>query len=325
MPEGTWLGRGERFVSAGVLAAAGAAIVYNLSVVVQKYEAQHSSAEGVRIIFALARKPIWLLGIALQMVGFGLHVFALTQAPVTIVQAIIGTGIVFVVLFSWAVLHEIPGRREIAGIATAVCGVVLLVLTIGEEAGIDGVSWAALVISVAVLGGVVAVAVGVSRSHGHMGRGTGVLAGLAAGVAFGSSDTMNRLMGAWLAPNGGRQPPLAMGITAAVLLFCYGFVGFITTQNALRVYRANRVVPSIQVPNMLVPVTMATILYGQPLPDGALATVVRLVSVALVVTGIVLLASSERVAVTFVEEEGPVVQDGTLTESAEPETAGERT
>ncbi|MCC7076918.1 MAG: hypothetical protein IT198_07310 [Acidimicrobiia bacterium] len=290
-------------MSAGVGAAVGAAILYNLAVVVQKYEAEQTRAHGVRIVLALARRPVWLLGIALQMAGFGLHVFAFTRAPVMIVQAIIGAGIVCVVAFAWVVLHEIPGRQEIAGIALSVTGVVLLVLTIGEEAGIEPVSWVALAVSVAVLGSVVATAIGASRAHGRRGGGTGVAVGLAAGVAFGSSDTMNRLMGAWLSPNGGWQPPFLMGVTAAVLLFCFGFVGFVTTQNALKVHRANRVVPSIQVPNMLVPVVMATVLYGQPLPDGALATVTRLVGLALVVFGIVVLASSERVAATFAEDE----------------------
>mgnify|MGYP001149501567 CR=1 FL=1 len=63
----------------GVLAAFGAAMLYNLAIVVQKREAEKAHASGVRILGALAKRPIWLLGIALQIAGFVLHAFALAM------------------------------------------------------------------------------------------------------------------------------------------------------------------------------------------------------------------------------------------------------
>jgi hypothetical protein len=61
-----------------------------------------------------------------------------------------------------------------------------------------------------------------------------VLIGLAAGLGDGMSDTMNRLLGAWLAPGEGWIPPASIGIAAAALLFAFGFQGFVTAQNGLK-------------------------------------------------------------------------------------------
>jgi len=45
----------------------------------------------------------------------------------------------------------------------------------------------------------------------------------AAGLVYGMSDAMNRLMGAWLSPGQGWVPPVAVGIGAAVFLFLLGY------------------------------------------------------------------------------------------------------
>ncbi len=87
-------------MSAGVVAAIAAALLYNLAVVIEKTQAERVETSGVRILASLARRPVWLLGFAIQLVGFGLHYLALTRAPVTFVQPIIAAGIVFVVIFS---------------------------------------------------------------------------------------------------------------------------------------------------------------------------------------------------------------------------------
>ncbi len=111
----------------GILAAIAATMLYNLAVVVQKTQAQRVSTSGVRIIGSLSMRPIWLLGIAVQMTGFGLHFLALTRAPVTVIQPIIAAGITFVVIFAALLLRERPGRREISGMVMAISGVILLV------------------------------------------------------------------------------------------------------------------------------------------------------------------------------------------------------
>lgn len=291
---------------AGVVAAFATAILYSLSVVLQKRQAEQTTASGVRILAALARKPLWLLGILVQMIGFGCHFFALTKAPVMVVQPIIGAEIVFVVIFAGLVLHEHPGRREAIGMATAGAGVVVLLTTIGEEASMRRVGVGELALA---LGIVVGLVVGFlvldarlhARNPDRSVASQAAFMGLAAGLGAGTSDAMNRLMGAWISPAAGWVPPAAMGISAAVLLLGFGFVGFVIAQNAYKSYRAATVVPCMFTVNLLVPVAFATFVFGQPLPAGAGYVAARLAAVALVLAGVWILATSEQVAATFAE------------------------
>jgi len=107
-----------------------AACLYNLAVVVQKSQAEVVAETGVAILGPLMARPVWLVGVAIQVVGLVFHGFALTAAPVTVVQPIIASGIAFLVLFAALILRERPSPREIFGMLLAVSGVSLLALQI---------------------------------------------------------------------------------------------------------------------------------------------------------------------------------------------------
>src|SRR5258705_5933605 len=114
----------------GVAAAVAAGFLYNLAVVVQKSQAEVVAETGVAILGPLIARPLWLLGVALQVLGLVFHGFALTEAPVTVVQPIIAGGIAFLVLFAALILRERPSARELFGMLLAVSGVSLLALQI---------------------------------------------------------------------------------------------------------------------------------------------------------------------------------------------------
>src|SRR5262249_51884444 len=117
-------------VDGGVAAAVVAGCLYNLAVVVQKSQAELVAETGVAILGSLIARPLWLLGVAIQVVGLVFHGYALTEAPVTVVQPIIASGIAFLVLFAALILRERPSARELFGMALAVSGVSLLALQI---------------------------------------------------------------------------------------------------------------------------------------------------------------------------------------------------
>jgi len=284
----------------GILAAIAAAMLYNLAVVVQKTQAERVSTSGVRIIGSLSRRPIWLLGIAVQMTGFGLHFLALTRAPVTVVQPIIAAGITFVVIFAALLLKERPGRREIGGMVLAISGVILLVTRLEGPATMAKVSVGGLCVALAVTAALIAGLLGLATSRQIQKASIrAVVLGSAAGLGYGMSDAMNRLMGAWLSPGQGWVPPAAMGIGAAVFLFLFGFEGFVTAQNAYKTHRANTVVPCILTAQLLVPVAISITLYGQSLPARTADVTMWGIALGLTLSGVVTLATSSRVASTF--------------------------
>src|SRR2546422_1814643 len=89
----------------GVVAAVVAGCLYNLAVVVQKSQAELVAETGVAILGSLMARPLWLLGVALQVLGLVFHGYALTEAPVTVVQPIIASGIAFLVVFAALILR----------------------------------------------------------------------------------------------------------------------------------------------------------------------------------------------------------------------------
>ena len=103
----------------GVAAAVVAGCLYNLAIVVQKSQAELVAETGVAILGALSARPLWILGVALQVLGLVFHGFALTEAPVTVVQPIIASGIGFLVLFAALILRERPNRSSRAASAAA--------------------------------------------------------------------------------------------------------------------------------------------------------------------------------------------------------------
>ena len=282
----------------GILSAITATMFYKFGVILQKSQAEKVNIGGIRILKPLAGRPLWLLGISIQMLGFGFHYFALTQAPVTVVQPIIAAGIVFVVIFAALLLKEKPTARELLGMTLAISGVSLLVSQTGDgHSALQEISTLGLLQAVATVAGAIGIVLWLLKSNlPRLTQFHPVLIGAASGFGQGMSDAMNRLMGAWLSPQSGWVPTPTMGLAAMVLLALFGFIGFIVAQNAFRSYRANTVVPCIITTQLLVPVVIAVTLYGQALPIGTLAKTIWIAAFALTVTGILTLATSDRVA-----------------------------
>jgi len=283
----------------GVAAAVVAGCLYNLAIVVQKSQAELVAETGVAILGALSARPLWILGVALQVLGLVFHGFALTEAPVTVVQPIIASGIGFLVLFAALILRERPSARELVGMLLAVSGVSLLAIRIHGPAvlaPLDADDFAYAVVSAA---GLAAMLLAFGRSPRVASTGVGAaLIGTAAGVGQGMSDAMNRLAGAWFAPRGW-IPPTWIMCAALVLLFGFGLQGFVAAQNAFQRYRANTVVPCIVTAQLFVPVAMAIILFGQPGPRDAADAGVWAFALMLTVAGIAVLSRARAVARTL--------------------------
>jgi drug/metabolite transporter (DMT)-like permease len=282
-------------MQAGVEAAFLSALLYNLAIVVQKTQAERADASGVRIIGALWRRPLWLLGIALQLIGFALHAFALTRASVTVVQPIIASGLGFVVFFSGLFLGERPHAREIAGMAMSTAGVCLLIARYDPLAAMERVAVQDLGLAAGTAAALIAVLLSAGGSSALRSDSLrAALVGTAAGIGDGMSDSMNRLAGAWLDPQAGWIPPTSMGVAAIALLLAFGFQGFVSAQNALKLHRANTVAPFILTAQMLVPIAMGATIYGQSLPHGGLSLASWLAGLALTLGGLGTKDWSER-------------------------------
>ena len=118
----------------------------------------------------------------------GLHVGALSLAPLSIVQAVLSGGLVFLAVFAERFFGFHLGRRQWVGVTITAAGLVVIGLTGG---GADDPERASLAALIAVEGAIFATGAALVRisTRRHVRpRAEGLLLGAAAGALFGVSD-----------------------------------------------------------------------------------------------------------------------------------------
>jgi drug/metabolite transporter (DMT)-like permease len=139
----------------------------------------------VRDLFA---SPWFAIGMAVALGAWILHVAALALAPLSVVQAVLSTGVVMLAVLADRLFGFKVGRRQWIGVAMTAVGLLLLVFTLPASAGAH--SSYSLAGMLAFEGGMLAIGallitaprVG-APDHHH-----GIMLGAAAGVLFGVSD-----------------------------------------------------------------------------------------------------------------------------------------
>jgi drug/metabolite transporter (DMT)-like permease len=113
----------------GLAAALTGAVCYGSAPAVQAVAARREAAGhgvGARLTLRLARRPVWLAGLVLDLIGFGLEAYAFSRAPATLVAPVMACDmIIFVVLGSW-LFRERLSTLGVGGIAVICVGVALL-------------------------------------------------------------------------------------------------------------------------------------------------------------------------------------------------------
>ena len=170
----------------------------------------------------LFRSRWWSIGWAVAAVAFGLHVAALALAPISIGQAVLAGGLVFLAVLAERFFGFELGRRQWAGIGLVAVSLSLLTLTGGGggEGPNSQYSLAGLIVfeGVAICVGLVLV---LSHVVERIPAQRGVLLGIAAGLGFGISDVAIKALsgdhGSGLA--GLLSPWTVVILTAAVFSF----------------------------------------------------------------------------------------------------------
>src|ERR1044071_4134855 len=176
----------------GLMLAAGSALGTSLAflfkqrgaVVAPPVRARHP----LRSAAGLFRSCWFSLGWAVALVAWGLHVGALALAPLSIVQAVLSGGLVFLAVFAERYFGFRLGRRQWGCVTITAAGLAVIGLTGGSDtSGLRPYSLAALI---AVECGVFALGAALIRisMRGSLGPAAqGLLLGVAAGVLFGVS------------------------------------------------------------------------------------------------------------------------------------------
>jgi drug/metabolite transporter (DMT)-like permease len=172
----------------------------------------------VRSAVDLFRSRWWSIGWAVAAVAFALHVAALTLAPISIGQAVLAGGLVFLAVLAERFFGFELGRRQWLGIILVAVSLSVLTLTGGGggEAHSD-YSLAGMIIFEGI-----AVCLGALLIFSHLieriRAQPGILLGIAAGFGFGVSDVAIKALSGDLdsGPLGLLSPWSVVIVTAAV-------------------------------------------------------------------------------------------------------------
>ena len=135
----------------------------------------------------LFRSKWFTLGMLVALIAWSFHVAALALAPLSLVQAVISGGLVFLTVLAERFFGFTVGTRQWAGVGLTALGLVLLAATLPHSGGAhSNYSLAAMIAfesALLVLGTLLVLSPKLG-SHEHH----GVMLGMAAGILFGVSD-----------------------------------------------------------------------------------------------------------------------------------------
>jgi len=221
----------------------------------------------------LFRSPLYALGILIALGSWGLHVGALTLAPISLVQSVIAGGLVLLTVVANRLFGIEVTRRERVGVALMAAGLAFLAATLDGDARsahshYDPSTLAAYVGCLGIAG--LALAAGSRRAY--------VLA-VSAGLLWAASDTSIKALSSHLGQLGVGVlvQPLALVILIASL------VGLLISARSLQLGAAVPVIALTSAAANLTTIAAGPIVFGESLPTGRLELVVRLLAFALVI------------------------------------------
>ena len=258
----------------------------------------------LRSAIDLFRSKWWSIGWGVAAVAFALHVAALTLAPISLGQAVLAGGLVFLAVLAERFFGMELGRRQWIGIGVVAVSLSLLTVTGGGEGGArSGYSLAGMIIfeGIAICLGLVLV---LSHLVERIPVQRGVLLGIAAGLGFGISDVAVKALSGDLesGPAGLLSPWTVVIVTAAVF-------SFYASARSLQIGDGVAVIAVTSVAANLSTIIAGLAVFGDRLGDTPLVVGVRVAAFALILLGAALIPApvraGEALKESAVERESP--------------------
>jgi hypothetical protein len=286
-------------LAVGLVLALASACALNWS-----YYVQHGAAASLpplllrrplRSLAALFGNRRWLMGFWTGIGGWVLYVVALTLAPLSLVQACAAGGLALL-----AVLAGVRSRREQLAVVTSIAGLALLAISLAgpvrasQHASLrDAAVW--------MLASAAAAALAAGPAATLLTRAAGL--GMAAGVLYAAGD-----VGTKAAVSGGFHPAFV-----PALLACHG-LAFVALQLGFQRGSALTTAGVATLWTNALPIAAGMVVFGEPLPGGALG-VARVAAFVAVVVGAALLTrpgADDALHIPEPGRRGPQIVGGAL-------------
>jgi drug/metabolite transporter (DMT)-like permease len=265
----------------GILLAFGCAITTQLGFLYKhkgacaaaRVDMRHPLRSG-RALFA---SRWFAIGMLVAAGAWGFHVAAMTFAPLSVVQAVLSTGVVILAVLAERIFGFEVGRRQWLGVGMTALGLLLLVITLPAVHGAH--STYSLAGMLAFEGGMLAIgallisgpSIG-APDHHH-----GVMLGAAAGVLFGVSDVaIKALTGAGGLGEVMGSPWLAVTIFASIAAF-YASARGLQDGEAVPVIAATSTAANVSA------ILGGIVVFGDPMPTDTVGLCVQAFAFVLVI------------------------------------------
>jgi drug/metabolite transporter (DMT)-like permease len=275
---------------AGVLLALVGSVALNASYLIQHV----GSATAVtiellhpwRTMRSLLASRLWLAGGALGVIGWALSIAALTQAPLSLVQAFLIGGIALLAPFAMRILRDRMTARELAGIILVV--VALVALTLGR--GRVGVHSQ---FHHRTLGLYLAIALAAGGSLLLIKRRRTLMLALTGGVLYGAADVAIKAL-TGLA--GHHHLTTALTSPWMIVVVATSVGAFFCFQKALQSGRAMPVIALMTAGNNVVSILGGLTVFRDPIGHHPAWAALHMAAFALIVIGAWLLAPAQAAA-----------------------------
>jgi drug/metabolite transporter (DMT)-like permease len=230
------------------------------------------------------------IGMAVALGAWTLHVAALVFAPLSVVQAVLSTGVVMLAVMAERLFGFKVSKRQWWGVGLTALGLVLLVITLPHAPGAH--SSYSVPAMIAFEAGMLALGflfitgprMG-APDHHH-----GVLLGAAAGILFGVSDVaIKALTGVGGFTEILFSPWLAVAAVGSVIAF-YASARGLQDGEAVPVIAATSTAANVSC------IAGGIIVFGDPMPGNTLGIVIQMVAFALVIVASLLVPPPVRAA-----------------------------
>jgi drug/metabolite transporter (DMT)-like permease len=238
-----------------------------------KVDVRHPLRAG-RALFA---SKWFAIGMGVAAGAWMLHVAALVFAPLSVVQAVLSTGVVMLAVLAERLFGFSVGRRQWVGVAMTAVGLVLLVVTLPASSGAHSshslAGRLAFEVGMLAIGGLLISGPRMGAPDHHH----GIMLGAAAGVLFGVSDVAIKA----LTGLGGPleillSPWLAFTVLASI-------VAFYASARGLQEGEAVPVIASTSTAANVSCILGGILVFGDPMPSDTLGIVIQAFAFTLVV------------------------------------------
>jgi drug/metabolite transporter (DMT)-like permease len=286
-------------VQLGILCALACALATNLGFL---YKHRGASAAPTvdwkhpgRSAADLFRNKYFTLGMIVATGAWGFHVIAMAMAPLSVVQAVISGGLVFLGVLAERFFGFELGPRQWLGLVLVALGMAFLAATAGsvgrhssyQMAAMAAFEAAAVLLALAFILGC---RVDVLREH------QGVLLGAAAGLLFGLSDVSIKAL------TGHSGGPMAVVSPWTLTALLAGIAAFYAAARSLQIGDALAVITATAAAANILGILGGIVVFGDPLGSNPLMVAGRIGAFTLVVVAVALFPAPVRAQEKLADE-----------------------